>query len=458
MNDALYYVLCAALAAAVLIGLAMQSRVKSAVAGNLLCVAAMAAAVAVAFIRVAPDAAGTGELAAAAVVIGASSIAGIAWAGKIKMISMPQTVALLNGVGGLASAVVGVLEMLSVSSSTFAQVTAALAVAIGAVTFFGSMIAAAKLAKIINGKPVIFKGQRLAIALCIVILAAGLVLSALNVNRVLAFAAVALSSSAFGVLFAIRVGGADMPITISLLNSLSGVASGVAGMAIYNVLLVSIGGIVGASGLLLTQIMCRAMNRSLGDILLGKTVARAQPTENKPAEAPQKKERVDANITAKGAKDVIIIPGYGMALSQAQHAVKKLADRIAADGGSVRYAIHPVAGRMPGHMNVLLCEADVDYEQLWELDAINGDFEKADLVIIIGANDVVNPAARLAEGTPIYGMPILDADKAENIIICNFDTKPGYAGVENPLYTRENGVRLMLGDAAQSIERLLSEF
>ena len=302
-----------------------------------------------------------------------------------------------------------------------------------------------------------------------------------------------MSASLFGLWFSLRVGGADMPITISLLNSLSGVAGAIAGMAIGDVFLVAVGGIVGASGLLLTQIMCRAMNRKLMSILTGGTMKPSTPTpvieenaelvqrimdlEKKIKEleamvadlearvkaldgqlnaAPAEEKPTAAAVLSK-AKDVIIVPGYGMALAQAQHQVRQLADKLESRGARVRFAIHPVAGRMPGHMNVLLAEADVDYEKLYEMEAINDDFKNADAVVVIGANDVLNPAARNAVGTPIYGMPVLNVDEAPEVIVCNFDLKPGYAGVENPIYTREKGVYLELGDAKETLMRLMAE-
>ena len=319
-----------------------------------------------------------------------------------------------------------------------------------------------------------------------------------------------LISALFGLYFSVRVGGADMPITISLLNSLSGVAGSIAGMAIGDVFLVAVGGIVGASGLLLTQIMCRAMNRSLLSILTGgkvqkpvskivspstvlpvnseeKYIQRIMDLEKKikeleemvrnlegrvqtltkqveeaeesqpQASAPQPSAKTAASVLSE-AKDVIIVPGYGMALAQAQHQVRQLADKLESRGARVRYAIHPVAGRMPGHMNVLLAEADVDYEQLYEMEAINDDFKSCDAAVVIGANDVLNPAARNAEGTPIYGMPVLNVDQAPQVIICNYDLKPGYAGVENPLYHKTAGVYLELGDAKETLQRLIGLF
>jgi len=269
-------------------------------------------------------------------------------------------------------------------------------------------------------------------------------------------------STLFGIAFTIRVGGADMPITISLLNSLSGVAGAIAGLAIGDVLLVAVGGIVGASGLLLTQIMCKAMNRKLFDILLGKAkkINKADVKAQVVAPIVQETAEVKADPVdiLKNAKNVIIVPGYGMAIAQAQHLVKQMADALHANGAKVRYAIHPVAGRMPGHMNVLLAEANVDYDDLFEMDDLNPEFEHADLTIVVGANDVMNPAAREAAGTPIYGMPILNVDKCKTVFIFNYDLKPGYAGVENPLYKRVNGVHLFLGNASVTLKALLDRF
>ena len=487
--DILFYVLSAVLSALVLVGLSMQSKVKSAVAGNLVCVGVMGFAILLTLFR---QKAFANPWLWIAMAIGAG--VGLLWAKRVKMIEMPQTVALLNGIGGLASALVGALELAKDGTSVFGSVTAALALVIGAVTFSGSVIAALKLARIIDGRPKKCAGHGALSALLLVACAVGVVLG--GVGQSLASLIIcAVAALLFGWLFAIRVGGADMPVAISLLNSLSGVAGAIAGMAIYNVLLVAVGGIVGSSGLLLTQIMCRAMNRKLFDILLGKTVkldkpAQAAPeaakeaepetadasqaeaakaeeksepapteseTEEAKAEAPEAQPTAKEPYCLKEAKRVIIVPGYGMALSQAQHKVKELADKLEANGAEVRFAIHPVAGRMPGHMNVLLAEADVDYERLYELDAINDDFKDVDAVVVIGASDVMNPAAREAEGTPIYGMPILNVDEAPQVIVCNFDLRPGYAGVENPLYRRTHGIRLLLGDAKESLDILLGE-
>ncbi len=275
----------------------------------------------------------------------------------------------------------------------------------------------------------------------------------------------------FGTIFAIRVGGADMPITISLLNSMSGLAASIAGFAIYNTLLVVVGAVVGASGLILTQIMCKAMNRSLFEVLAGnaennkkkdKFISEVEDTKISEKTSTDKvvenEEAEEDNIytKVKNAENVIIVPGYGMALAQAQSKVKELHDKLEAEGKEINFAIHPVAGRMPGHMNVLLAEVDVSYDKLLELEQANPMFPDTDLVIVVGANDVINPAAKTAEGTPIYGMPILNVDEADDVLIMNLDKKPGYAGVDNSLYEAEN-TEMILGDAKESLTKLLSE-
>ena len=462
MSITLFFVLSAILSAFVLVGLSMQSKVRSAVAGNLVCTGVMTLAI----VLTAWYALKSFELWILLAAIGAMAVGlviGLVWAKKVKMIEMPQTVALLNGIGGLASAFVGAIELVNADSTVFANVTAALALVIGAITFTGSLIAALKLARKIDSRPKKFKGHSFLSAVLLIACLAGVVLAAFDGLSIISLVLCAVAALLFGWLFAMRVGGADMPVAISLLNSLSGVAGAIAGMAISNVLLVAVGGIVGSSGLLLTQIMCRAMNRHLLDILLGKTVKLDKPGEKKeeaPAKAepePEPEPEPEETFSLKNAKNVIIVPGYGMALSQAQHKVKALCDKLEANGATVRFAIHPVAGRMPGHMNVLLAEADVDYEHLYELDAINDDFKNCDAVVVVGASDVMNPAAREAEGTPIYGMPILNVDEAPEVIVCNFDLKPGYAGVENPIYSRKHGLRLLLGDAKDSLDTLISE-
>ena len=454
------YAIYVLLSLLVLLGLSRLSKVKSAVSGNLMSLAAMIIAV----FYILYEQSSLSDIGVWIALL-AGTIAGLYWAKIVRMIEMPQTVGLLNGIGGLASAMVGALELLKSGSTVFGNVTAAVALAVGAVTFTGSVIAAAKLARKIDSRPRVYRNHGLYTIVLLVMMLAGVVMSAVKGLNTAACIVTGLSSLAFGYIFAIRVGGADMPVAISLLNSFSGVAGAIAGMAIYNLLLVSIGGIVGSSGLLLTQIMCRAMNRKLVDILVGKSVKPAAAKSAEPAEKKQEEKKPSAEeksepageMTLAEAKNVIIVPGYGMALSQAQHKVKELTAKLEANGAQVRFAIHPVAGRMPGHMNVLLAEADVDYDHLYELDAINDDFKDTDAVVVIGASDVMNPAAREAEGTPIYGMPVLNVDQAPRIFICNFDLKPGYAGVENPIYSRKEGVRLLLGDAKDSLDKLISE-
>ncbi len=490
---ALQIIISAVLAVLVLAGISMMSKVKTAVAGNLLSAFAMLCGIVATLLF-----AGVVSVWTIYVSILIGALAGSLLAARVKMIQMPQTVALFNGLGGGASALVG---LLSVNGSAFVRFTALLAVAVGMVTLVGSLVAAGKLHRVLPQKPVVWKGHALC-TLLFLVLTLGFVVAGIFVQGAgltVCVVGAFVFASLFGLWFSLRVGGADMPITISLLNSLSGVAGSIAGMAIGDVFLVAVGGIVGASGLLLTQIMCRAMNRKLMSILTGGTMApsvqppvieeneqlveRIMDLEKKikeleamvadlearvkvldgqlnaaPAEAPAPAEEAPtaASVLSK-AKDVIIVPGYGMALAQAQHQVRQLADKLESRGARVRFAIHPVAGRMPGHMNVLLAEADVDYEKLYEMDAINDDFKNADAVVVIGANDVLNPAARNAVGTPIYGMPVLNVDQAPEVIVCNFDLKPGYAGVENPIYSREKGVYLELGDAKETLMRLMAE-
>ncbi len=400
------------------------------------------------------------------------TVFGVILAVRVKMIQMPEMVALLNGLGGAASAIVGAFAMAGIGSGfdVFSKITASVALCVGMVTLIGSLVAAGKLHKILPQKPIIYKAHQFWTISSLIVSIAGIVAYCILAGEgTIAYIAggiaiVAIFSGMFGFIFSIRVGGADMPITISLLNSLSGVAGAIAGLAINDLLLVAIGGIVGASGLLLTQIMCKAMNRKLGAILLGQTAAPSAPAPMKPASAitaPATSATSAApavhNYAAdlKNAKEVIIVPGYGMAIAQAQHLVKKLADKLTANGTKVRYAVHPVAGRMPGHMNVLLCEANVEYEDLYEMDDINGDFASADATIVVGANDVLNPAAREAEGTPIYGMPVLNVDQCKNIYIFNYDLKPGYAGVDNPLYSKTEGVHLYLGNAKDTLAKFI---
>ncbi len=458
------YALPLLLSLGVLYGIRLMSHVKTAARGNRISALCMLLAIIYVFVRT--DLAGS--LVYIILGLAAGTLLSVWMTIKVKMIQMPQMVGMLNGLGGLASALAAILTLFSGQiQSPFSLLTSALALAVGAVTFSGSMVAAGKLQGLLPQKPKVYPGHKAVTMLILIAMVVCIAaLPAAFGDRAWLTVLISVLGLLFGYFFAIRVGGADMPITISLLNSTSGVAAGIAGMALGDILLVSVGGIVGASGLLLTQIMCRSMNRSLGAVLFGKAAAPApakpepvppaaeeSAAEPTPAQEPQK---ADPAEWLQEAGSVIIIPGYGMALSQAQEQVKTLSDRLEAKGARVRFAIHPVAGRMPGHMNVLLAEVDVPYDKLYEMDDINPDFAQTDLAIVIGANDVVNPAANTAEGTPIYGMPVLDAEKAKRLIICNFDTKPGYAGVPNPLYNGAPNIHLMLGDAKESLEKLLS--
>ena len=471
MIDSVYYILCIVLAGLVLLGISMMSKVKTALWGNLLSCACMAAAIVLTIVRY--DFSGKWLWLLVGLV--PAAIAGAILAKRVKMIEMPQTVAMLNGFGGAASALVAAVTFTDGKAiGAFEAVTAGIALIIGMVTLLGSILAAGKLAKWFNQRPVILKGHTGLVLIC-GILAVLCVLPLVtcqgdNGKLILFTLLCAALAGAFGWLFVLRVGGADMPITISLLNSLSGVAGGIAGMAIGEPLLVAVGGIVGASGLILTEVMCRAMNRKLSAILTGATTVSAAPKAAEPAPLEAEKEEAPVEEAApvvdkaaeeqkvfdafKTAQNVIIVPGYGMALSQAQYAVRELKDALEAHGAKVRFAIHPVAGRMPGHMNVLLCEVDIPYEDLFQMEDINDDFKDADVTLVIGANDVMNPAANTAEGTPIYGMPVLNVGDCKNVVICNFDLNPGYAGVPNPLYERTEGVALLIGDAKESLTKL----
>ena len=465
LSPALYNTVTIVLVLGVLAGISMMSKVKTARAGNALSALCSVLAIVITMYR-------NGILSSpviwAAIAVG--TVLSLIAAARVRMIQMPQVVASLNGLGGLSSALVAVVAV-SQAEGVLSAYIALGALAIGAVTFTGSMVAAGKLAKILPQKSVVWKAHS-------AINAAALLSVVVSVALRAPVWLVALLSALFGVTFSIRVGGADMPITISLLNSLSGVAGGIAGIAVQDLMLVAVGGIVGASGLLLTQVMCRAMNRRLSSILLGHSARTSHPAaapagvpaeaakrDEAPEDAPvqaeeapapeQPKEESPAEILAR-AKKVIIVPGYGMALAQAQAQVKQLSDRLEGRGCEVKFAIHPVAGRMPGHMNVLLCEVDVPYDQLYEMDAVNDEFQACDACVIIGASDVVNPAANTAEGTPIYGMPVLRAGEAKHVIVCNYDDKPGYAGVPNPLYTQPNAI-MLLGDAKETLNKLLSD-
>lgn len=458
-----YIIISIILGVLVLLGIRWMSSPKSAVQGNRLSALSMFAAVLlVLWYQEIIDL----PLLWAAIAVG--GLTGYILAKRVTMLQMPQMVALLNGLGGGASLLVALIEILEnyAKMPLFNQVTSQLALIIGGVTLSGSIIAALKLDRRIAQQPVILKGHSFLVNGVVVLMLALAVITfitAIPLAMVISVV-VAIFALSYGVLFAIRVGGADMPITISLLNSFSGLAGAICGFTIGEPLLVAIGAIVGASGLILTQIMCRAMNRSLTNVFSGSIASYAAgPDETEPEsetvteETEVKEVKKDTfDQILKNAQKVIIVPGYGMALAQAQGKVKELLDSWEAQGAEVKFAIHPVAGRMPGHMNVLLAEVDVPYEKLCEMDQINPEFAETDLAVVIGACDVINPAANTVEGTPIYGMPVLNVEEAKHVFVYNLDLKPGYSGVENPLYKMAH-VRLCLGDAKETLEQLLEE-
>ncbi len=406
------------------------------------------------------------------------AVAGWVISERITMTRIPALIALQNGAGGGASLLVSLVELSRVSIADDA-IGAGFALAgtlVGGVALGGSVIAAAKLENRLRVRTAAPGAYNRAVALTLMgfAAAAALALTVTGFERPAAFVLTATAPLALGVTLALRVGGADMPVLISLLNAFSGLAAAFLGVATSNEMLIAAGAMVGSSGTILTLVMARAMNRSVRSILTGGTRATAPAAAAEPVATPvgQIAEPVpeqapapvagasDSLRMAKGAlaaaTSVIIVPGYGMALAQAQHEVAALARKLSQAGKLVRFAVHPVAGRMPGHMHVLLAEADVDYDDLYEMDAINDDFSSTDVVIVVGASDVVNPAAITVPDTPISGMPILRAHEAGTIIVCNLDDRPGYSGVPNPLYTDPKSI-LLFGDAKQSVSSLVGE-
>lgn len=466
----IYYIASAFLIIMVLTGIFLMSKVRYAKLGNLISGLAVLFAVVLTVIEfeLIPVKSNPWLLVViySALLIG--TLIGVFFTVKIKMIQMPQLIALLNGLGGLASLIVGSYALIAKDATIFNEITALIAIIIGGFTFVGSLIAAGKLHRILPQKPIKLKYHFAYTIIVLVLMLAASVLyfffkdmvffKDIKLN-IIFVVIISLLGFFFGFLFTATIGGADMPIAISLLNSLSGVAGAISGLAVEDLLLVAIGAIVGASGLLLTQIMCKSMNRKLFDILLGKTTTHG-PVQQRVIEEDNEDNDVveeDFRKIAKEAKNVVIVPGYGMAIAQAQHILKQTADVLRKNGSTVKYGIHPVAGRMPGHMNVLLVEANVDYEDICQMETLNERFKEVDLVIIVGANDVVNPAARTAVDTPIYDMPILNVDAAKHIFIFNYDLKPGYAGVDNPLYKNKKGVTLFLGNALETLEKFLKD-
>ena len=395
----------------------------------------------------------------------AGSLIGEIAAQKVAMTDMPQMVGIFNGVGGAASALVAVGEFWRVLDTTGtvpldATFIAILGVLIGGVTLTGSLLAFAKLQGLISGSPVTFPLQQPFNALLLTSFLAGSVYLLIKPENPTIFLTLTAISLLFGALFVLPIGGGDMPVVISLLNSFSGLAASAVGFILGNSMLIVAGALVGASGLILTQIMCKAMNRSLTNVLFGAfggdsvTVGGAGGRE-----IDQTYRSIDSEEGAMMlgyARSVVIVPGYGMAVAQAQHGVRELASQLEKMGVDVKYAIHPVAGRMPGHMNVLLAEANVPYDRLYDMDDINTEFDRVDVALVIGANDVVNPAARNDSRSPIYGMPILDVDKAQQAIVIKRSMRTGFAGVDNELFYKDK-TTMLFGSAQDVVSQLVSE-
>ena len=401
--------------------------------------------------------------------IAIGTVIGFVGARQVPMTAMPQMVAIFNGAGGGAAALVSMLEYLRATSAGGASVGEVIAILlglmIGAVSFSGSIIAFGKLQGLIDAKAFKYAGQQLVtgglfvgvivFGLALVADAAGLV----NAPNELLLGLVAVLALAFGVALVMPIGGADMPVVISLLNAYTGLAVAMAGLAIGNQMLIVAGTLVGASGTILTRLMSKAMNRSLANVLFGAFGAATAVKAGAKTDDGRTFREVsaeDAAILLGYAQSVIIVPGYGLAVAQAQHSVRELADLLEAKGIDVKYAIHPVAGRMPGHMNVLLAEANVPYEKLFDMEQINEEFQRADVALVIGANDVTNPAARKDTSSPIYGMPILNVDQAQNIIVIKRSMKPGFAGIDNELYL-DPKTGMLFGDAKEAVGRVVAE-
>ncbi len=402
------------------------------------------------------------------------SIVGAIFALKVEMTAMPQMVALLNGFGGGASLLVAVADYYKEApSEVYIAVSIFLSVLVGGVTFTGSLVAFGKLQGIVTEKAVVYKFQHpINLLLLILTIIGGIILSMDQSNASQIMSSIGLGtlvgenllilisilSLIIGVLIVIPIGGADMPVVISLLNSYSGIAAAMTGFVLGNAVLIITGSLVGASGIILTNIMCKSMNRSLINVMLGGFGSTTSGKAQAGAKEIVIKEvgSEELAMMLDGASNVIIVPGYGMAVAHAQHVVKELMDELEKRGVNVRFAIHPVAGRMPGHMNVLLAEAAVPYDKLYEMDQIDDEFANCDVAIVIGANDVVNPAARNNPNSPIYGMPILNVDKAKTVVVIKRSLNPGYAGIENELFGYPNCL-MYFGDAKQAISKLIQE-
>jgi NAD(P) transhydrogenase subunit beta len=432
---------------------------KTARAGNLVGAVGAVVACVVVFFAIPGVAVGDGNVPLILGAIAIGTVAGVVGAQRVQMTQMPQLVALFNGVGGGAAALVALLELEELagfgSAEGFALGATAFTIAVGSISFAGSLVTFAKLQELMTSRPVVFRALPLAFA------ASGLAAIGLSVLTVTGPAVwvgvlLALVGLLLGVLLVLPVGGADVPIVISLLNAFTGLTVAAGGYVLDNTVLLVAGTLVGASGTFLTKLMAAAMGRSLGNILFGALKGGSTLGAGEASDRPVRSAGAeDVAILLGYARKVIIVPGYGLAVAQAQHTLRELVDVLGERGISSVYAIHPVAGRMPGHMNVLLAEAQVPYDQLKEMDDINAEFKQTDVVLVVGANDVVNPAAKTSPGAPIYGMPILNADEAQQIVFMKRSMRPGFAGIENELLF-DPKTTLLFGDAKDSLGKLLS--
>jgi proton-translocating NAD(P)+ transhydrogenase subunit beta len=428
--------------------------------GNQICAAGMLVAIAVTWVK-----AGGGSWWALVIGMTIGGGFGAVAARKVKMTAMPQMVALFNGVGGGAAALIALAELHRLLPEPGRPhidtlVAVALSGLIGAISFSGSMIAFAKLQELIGGRPITYPGQNVGnILLLVALIAFGASLSVGVQYQWLLWIVVG-GGALFGVLFVLPIGGADMPVVISLLNAFTGLAVAVGGFELQNNVLIVAGMLVGASGTLLTLMMGRAMNRSITNVLFGAfgqvTASAAAVAAGNGGQTVRSATAEDIAVMLAYAHKVVFVPGYGLAVAQAQHDVRQLADLLEEKGVDVSYAIHPVAGRMPGHMNVLLAEANVPYTQLKEMDDANPEFSRTDVAVVVGANDVVNPDARNNQGSPIYGMPILNVDDAQAVVVLKRSMNPGFAGIENPLFYNPKTV-MLFGDAKESIVKLAQD-
>ena len=444
-----------------IIGIKMMGKTPTARQGNLYSAVAMLIAIVATLLQV--KLFSLPEI-FACILIG--TLIGMYYAKKVAMTKIPEMVAIFNGVGGLASVLVSAAdywmnmhEKTPVVIDMITLVSAILGIIIGAVTFTGSYIAFAKLNGTISGGSISFKGQHLLNLVVAVVMIGASVMLCIDPTQAVYLYAIVFLGLLLGVLTVIPIGGADMPVVISLLNSYSGIAACMTGFVLQNNVLIITGALVGASGIILTQIMCKAMNRSLMNVLLGGfgTAPAVAGAGGSASDIVVKEVGAEeAAMIFDSASSVIIVPGYGMAVSQAQHIVREMTEMLEKKNITVKYAIHPVAGRMPGHMNVLLAEANIPYDKLIEMDDINEEFAQTDVAFIIGANDVVNPAARSNPASPIYGMPILNADKARTVIVSKRGMNAGYAGIENELFGYPNCL-MLFGDAKTTLTKVVNE-